>query len=42
MGKLWKNYEKNSVEKNIMGKVWKTITNGKIVGKLWKKMCEKN
>ncbi len=23
MGKLWKNYEKNSVRKNSVGKVWK-------------------
>jgi hypothetical protein len=37
MGKLWKNFEKNSVEKyvekNSMGKVWKTITHGKSVEK---------
>ncbi len=37
MGKLWKNCEKNSVEKNSMGKVWKIITHGKSVEKLWKK-----
>jgi hypothetical protein len=28
MGKLWKNCEKNSVEKNSMGKVWKILTHG--------------
>jgi hypothetical protein len=41
MGKLWKNCEKNSVEKNVeknsMGKVWKIITHGNSVEKLWKK-----
>ncbi len=46
MGKLWKNCEKNSVEnyveKNSMGKVWKIITHGNSVEKLWKKQCEKN
>ncbi len=25
-----------------MGKVWKIITHGKSVEKLWKKQCEKN
>ncbi len=38
MGKLWKHCEKNSVkkyvEKNSVGKVWKTITHGKSVEKL--------
>ncbi len=42
MGKLWKNCEKNSVEKNSMGKVWKIITHGNSVEKLWKTQCEKN
>ncbi len=46
MGKLWKNCEKTSVEKyvekNSMGKVWKIITHGHSVEKLWKKQCEKN
>jgi hypothetical protein len=40
MGKLWKNCEKNIVEKyaekNSMGKVWKIITHEKSVEKLWK------
>jgi hypothetical protein len=35
MGKVWKDCEKNSVEKyveiNSIGKVWKTITHGKSV-----------
>ncbi len=30
----WENCEKNSVEKNSMVKVWKTITRGKSVEKL--------
>jgi hypothetical protein len=42
MGKLWKNCEKNSVEKYVekssMGKVWKIITHGKSVEKIvWEK-----
>jgi hypothetical protein len=36
--KVWRNCEKNSVkknvEKNIVGKVWKTITPGESVEKL--------
>jgi hypothetical protein len=31
---------KKNVEKNIVGKVWKTITPGESVEKLWKEYCE--
>ncbi len=41
MGKLWKNYEKNSVEKNnSVGKVWESCEKNSVEKIAWEK-CEK-